>query len=197
MESLTTREVAVLLGKSERAVSRYVKKGLLTAHKVKNEEGRIENRFNEEEVRGLKEKQTQDTMTDTTKDSQTGDVIVGILQERVKEQTEQLRQKDIQIERLQSNQESKDQNNIVSILQKELSSKDRIIESLQKDKEQINVLLQQSLQQAQVAALPDRQTQDTKINDEWQDTQADNTTQDTGVSEVQNKRKWYFLWLFR
>ena len=54
MSDLTLKEVCEILGKSRRALSRYISNGLLNPNKAKSDRGTLEYKFERKEVEKIK-----------------------------------------------------------------------------------------------------------------------------------------------
>lgn len=94
-------EACKILGKSERTLSRYIKKSLIIPEKIRSQKGSIEYRFNRAELEAFKipgtDKIRTDIIDDTRQDTgQNRDVII-LLKETTEVLKDQLKIKDEQI----------------------------------------------------------------------------------------------------
>jgi predicted site-specific integrase-resolvase len=94
---LTLKEVCQELGKSQRTVTRYIKKGLLNPDRVKNEKGILEYRFKISEIENIKNPDTTTSQTTGHKqkvDQKNEDILslVKILEKQLKEKDRQIKQ---------------------------------------------------------------------------------------------------------
>lgn len=95
--TLSTSEVCGILGKSEKTVQRYIKRGLLHPESVRSERGTPEYRFTREEVETLRGKAPETLTPPPRRERETGRDFHPLLQETVRTLTEQLKTKDNQI----------------------------------------------------------------------------------------------------
>jgi hypothetical protein len=98
---ITFSEACRILGKSERTLSRYIKKGLIIPEKIKSQKGSIEYRFNKADLEAFKipgtDKKRPDIIDDTRQGTgQNRDVII-LLKETTEVLKEQLKIKDEQL----------------------------------------------------------------------------------------------------
>jgi hypothetical protein len=94
-------EACKILGKSERTLSRYIKKSLIIPEKIKSQKGSIEYRFNRTELEAFKipgtDKIRTDTIDDKRQDTGQNRDVITLLKETTEVLKDQLKIKDEQI----------------------------------------------------------------------------------------------------
>jgi len=128
---ITFTEACKILGKSERTLSRYIKKKLLNPDKIKTEKG-TEYRFDRSEVENLKKLDTSGQATrQNIKIEKNDDDTLALIKDknsRIKSLEKQLKVKDKQIENFQERQRE------ANILMGQLQNKVLMLEDKSKGK---------------------------------------------------------------
>jgi len=102
-ETVSFKEASKILGKSERTLSRYIKKKLLNPEKIKTQKG-IKYSFNRSEVENLKKPDTTGQMTRQINfDDKNNDTLI-LLKDTIRLLQKQLKAKDKQIANFQDRQ---------------------------------------------------------------------------------------------
>ena len=126
-ETVSFTEAAKILGKSERTLSRYIKKKLIIPEKIKSQKG-IKYRFNLAELESLKKPDTTGQMTRQNKSDDKNNDTLSLLKDTMKLLQKQLKAKDTQIKQLLERQRE------ANILMGQLQNKVLLLEDKSKDK---------------------------------------------------------------
>jgi len=126
-ETLTFKEASKILGKSERTLSRYIKKKLLNPDKIKTEKG-TKYLFNRSEVENLKKPDTTGQMTGQNIFDNKNNDTLSLLKDTINLLQKQLKAKDKQIANFQDRQRE------ANILMGQLQNKVLMLEDKSKGK---------------------------------------------------------------
>ena len=102
-ETVSFKEASKILGKSERTLSRYIKKKLIIPEKIKSQRG-IKYRFNLAELESLKKPETTGQMTRQNKFDDKNNDTLSLFKDTINLLQKQLKAKDKQIANFQDRQ---------------------------------------------------------------------------------------------
>jgi DNA-binding transcriptional MerR regulator len=147
---ITFLEASKILGKSERTLSRYIKKGLINPEKVKSNRGTIQYRFTQAQLDNFKIPGRQDTTQDIRQATRQDSDVINLLKETTQVLVDQLKIKDEQIKSMSKKidqliERSRESN----ILIKGMANKFLLIEGKNKEenKEDIKQDIRQDIRQ--------------------------------------------------
>jgi len=126
-ETVSFTEASKILGKSERTLSRYIKKKLIIPEKIKSQKG-IKYRFNLAELESLKKPDIIGQMTRQNKFDDKNNDTLSLLKDTMKLLQKQLKAKDTQIKQLLERQRE------ANILMGQLQNKVLLLEDKSKGK---------------------------------------------------------------
>ena len=126
-ETVSFKEASKILGKSERTLSRYIKKKLIIPEKIKSQRG-IKYRFNLAELESLKKPETTGQMTRQNKFDDKNNDTLSLFKDTINLLQKQLKAKDKQIANFQDRQRE------ANILMGQLQNKVLMLEDKSKGK---------------------------------------------------------------